>query len=519
LDVLPVIIAIASLIAGIAFGYLLRKMVTRKELQSSENLAVRIVDEAKKEADTIKKEAVLQAKESLLKTKAEFEREARERKAELDKLEARLRSKEENQEKRIDMLVQKESNIENREKSLQQKENALQEKHERLNRIIEDQKEKLEKIAGFTAEEAKAQLIQSLETEAKREAAILIRKAEEEAKRIADKKAQEIIAYSIQRYAGDFVAESTVSVVNLPTDEMKGRIIGREGRNIRAIEAATGVDLIIDDTPEAVVLSAFDPVRREVAKISLERLISDGRIHPGRIEDVVRKVQGEVDKIIQETGERASFDVGAHDIHPELITLLGKLKYRSSFSQNVLQHSIEVAHLTGMMASELGLDVREAKRAGLLHDIGKAVDHKLEGTHAELGADYAKRFGEHERIVEAIATHHDDGRNNNLLGVLVQVADTLSAARPGARREMLETYVKRLQELEGIAKSFNGVESCFAIQAGREIRILVHNEKISDDESLILCKDIVKKIESELTYPGQIKVTVIRETRVTDFAR
>ncbi|OPY12497.1 MAG: Ribonuclease Y [Syntrophaceae bacterium PtaB.Bin038] len=519
MDVLPVIIAIASLIAGIAFGYLLRKMVTRKELQSSENLAVRIVDEAKKEADTIKKEAVLQAKESLLKTKAEFEREARERKAELDKLEARLRSKEENQEKRIDMLVQKESNIENREKSLQQKENALQEKHERLNRIIEDQKEKLEKIAGFTAEEAKAQLIQSLETEAKREAAILIRKAEEEAKRIADKKAQEIIAYSIQRYAGDFVAESTVSVVNLPTDEMKGRIIGREGRNIRAIEAATGVDLIIDDTPEAVVLSAFDPVRREVAKISLERLISDGRIHPGRIEDVVRKVQGEVDKIIQETGERASFDVGAHDIHPELITLLGKLKYRSSFSQNVLQHSIEVAHLTGMMASELGLDVREAKRAGLLHDIGKAVDHKLEGTHAELGADYAKRFGEHERIVEAIATHHDDGRNNNLLGVLVQVADTLSAARPGARREMLETYVKRLQELEGIAKSFNGVESCFAIQAGREIRILVHNEKISDDESLILCKDIVKKIESELTYPGQIKVTVIRETRVTDFAR
>ncbi len=519
MDFLPVIIAIASLIAGIAFGYLLRKMITRKELQSSENLAVRIVDEAKKEADNIKKEAVLQAKESLLKTKADFEREARERKAELDKLEARLRSKEENQEKRIDMLVQKESNIENREKGLQQKENALHEKHERLNRIIDDQKEKLERIAGFTAEEAKVQLIQSLEAEAKREAAILIRKAEEEAKRVADKKAQEIIAYSIQRYAGDFVAESTVSVVNLPTDEMKGRIIGREGRNIRAIEAATGVDLIIDDTPEAVVLSAFDPVRREVAKISLERLISDGRIHPGRIEDVVRKVQSEVDKIIQETGERASFDVGAHDIHPELITLLGKLKYRSSFSQNVLQHSIEVAHLTGMMASELGLDVREAKRAGLLHDIGKAVDHKLEGTHAELGADYAKRFGEHERIVEAIATHHDDGRNNNLLGVLVQVADTLSAARPGARREMLETYVKRLQELESIAKSFNGVESCFAIQAGREIRILVQNEKISDDESLILCKDIVKKIESELTYPGQIKVTVIRETRVTDFAR
>ena len=519
MDFLPVIIAIASLIAGIAFGYLLRKLITRKELQSSENLSVRIVEEAKKEADSIKKEAILQAKESLLKTKAEFEREARERKTELDKLEARLRSKEENQEKRIDMMVQKESNIENREKGLQQKENSLHEKHERMNRILDEQKEKLEQIAGITSEEAKAQLIQSMEAEAKREAAILIRKAEEDAKRIADKKAQEIIAYSIQRYAGDFVAESTVSVVNLPTDEMKGRIIGREGRNIRAIEAATGVDLIIDDTPEAVVLSAFDPVRREVAKISLERLISDGRIHPGRIEDVVRKVQSEVDKIIQETGERTSFDVGAHDIHPEIITLLGKLKYRSSFSQNVLQHSIEVAYLAGIIASELGLDVKEAKRAGLLHDIGKAVDHKLEGTHAGLGADYAKRFGEPERIVEAIATHHDDGRNNNLLGVLVQVADTLSAARPGARREMLETYVKRLQELEGIAKSFNGVESCFAIQAGREIRILVQNERISDDESIILAKDIAKKIESELTYPGQIKVTVIRETRVTDFAR
>jgi len=519
LDFLPVIIAIASLIAGIALGYLLRKLITRKELQSSENLSVRIVEEAKKEADNIKKEAILQAKESLLKTKAEFEREARERKTELDKLEARLRSKEENQEKRIDMMVQKESNIENREKGLQQKENSLHEKHERMNRILDEQKEKLEQIAGITSTEAKAQLIQAMKAEAKREAAALIRKAEEEAKRIADKKAQEIIAYSIQRYAGDFVAESTVSVVNLPTDEMKGRIIGREGRNIRAIEAATGVDLIIDDTPEAVVLSAFDPVRREVAKISLERLISDGRIHPGRIEDVVRKVQGEVDKIIQETGERTSFDVGAHDIHPELITLLGKLKYRSSFSQNVLQHSIEVAYLAGIIASELGLDVKEAKRAGLLHDIGKAVDHKLEGTHAALGADYAKRFGEPERIVEAIATHHDDGRNNNLLGVLVQVADTLSAARPGARREMLETYVKRLQELEGIAKSFNGVESCFAIQAGREIRILVQNERISDDESIILAKDIAKKIESELTYPGQIKVTVIRETRVTDFAR
>jgi ribonuclease Y len=358
-----------------------------------------------------------------------------------------------------------------------------------------------------------------MEAEAKREAARIIRKIEDEAKRTADRSAREIIAYSIQRYAGDFVAENTVSVVNLPNDEMKGRIIGREGRNIRAIEAATGVDLIIDDTPEAVVLSGFDPVRREVAKISLERLISDGRIHPGRIEDVVKKVTAEVDNIVRETGERASFDLGVHDIHPELVNILGKLRFRTSFSQNVLQHSIEVAHLTGIMASELGLDVREAKRAGLLHDIGKAVDHKIEGTHAAIGADYAKRYGENDRIVQAIATHHDDGRNNNLLGVLVQVADTLSAARPGARREMLETYVKRLEELESIANSFSGVDRCFAIQAGRELRILVENEKISDDDAVMLCKDIVKKIESELTYPGQIKVTVIRETRATDYAK
>jgi ribonuclease Y len=358
-----------------------------------------------------------------------------------------------------------------------------------------------------------------METEAKRDAAVLVRKIEEEAKRTADKQSREIIAYSIQRYAGDFVAENTVSVVNLPSDEMKGRIIGREGRNIRAIEAATGIDLIVDDTPEAVVLSSFDPIRREVARISLERLISDGRIHPGRIEDIVKKVRTEVDTIIRETGERTSFDVGVHDIHPEIINLLGSLKYRKSFSQNVLQHSIEVAHLTGMMAAELKMNVKEAKRAGLLHDIGKAIDHEVEGTHAAIGADYAKRFGESPRIVQAIATHHDDGRTNTLLGVLVQAADTLSAARPGARREMLETYVKRLEELEAIANSFNGVDKCYAIQAGREIRILVENEKISDNDAVMLCRDIIKKIEKDLTYPGQIKVTVIRETRVSDYAR
>ncbi|MGD0022925.1 MAG: ribonuclease Y, partial [Smithellaceae bacterium] len=380
-------------------------------------------------------------------------------------------------------------------------------------------KEKLERIAGISSEEAKKILIQSMEVDAKRDAALIVRKIEDEAKFTADRKSREIVAYAIQRYAGDVVAENTVSAVNLPSEEMKGRIIGREGRNIRAIEAATGIDLIVDDTPEAVVLSSFDPIRREVARISLERLIQDGRIHPGRIEDIVKKVKVEVDQIIRETGEKASFDVGVHDIHPDIINMLGSLKYRKSYSQNVLQHSMDVAYLTGIMAAELKMNVKEAKRAGLLHDIGKAIDHKVEGTHAAIGADYAKRFGENPRIVQAIATHHDDGRNNTLLGVLVQAADTLSAARPGARREMLETYVKRLEELEKIAQSFSGVDKCFAIQAGREIRILVENEKISDNDAVMLCNDVIKKIEAELTYPGQIKVTVIRETRVSDYAK
>lgn len=500
-------------------GYILREGVSRKRLESSKKLSERIISESKKEAETIKKESVLQAKENLLKAKAEFDKDTRDRNIELDNLEKKVRFKEENLDKRIELLSQKEANLENREKTIISREALVNKKHSELDGIIDEQKRKLEKIAGISSEEAKKYLIQSMEDEAKHEAAVTIRKIEDETKRTSDKKSREIIAYAIQRYAGDFVAENTVSVVNLPTDEMKGRIIGREGRNIRAIEAATGIDLIIDDTPEAVVLSSFDPVRREVAKISLERLISDGRIHPGRIEDVVSKVSSEVETIIRETGERVSFDVGVHDVHLELINLLGRLKYRTSFSQNVLQHSVEVAHLMGMMAAELGMDVKEAKRAGLLHDIGKAVDREIEGTHASIGADYAKRFGESERIVQAIACHHDDGRTNTLLGVLIQAADTLSASRPGARREMLETYVKRLEELERIANSFSGIDKCYAIQAGREIRILVENEKISDDDAVMLCRDIVKKIESELTYPGQIKVTVIRETRVLDFAK
>lgn len=516
---LLVLVIFVAIIAGIAGGYILKQISSAKKIRSSESLSARIVEEAKKESETIKKEAILQAKENLLKMKGDFDREAKDRKNELDGLEKRIRAKEENLDKRVDLLAQKETNIESREKAMLSRETAIEEKHRKLDMALKEQKEKLESIAGMSSEEAKALLIQSLESDAKRDAAATVRKIEEEAKLTGDRKAREIIAYSIQRYAGDYVAEHTVSVVNLPSEEMKGRIIGREGRNIRAIEAATGIDLIVDDTPEAVVLSSFDPVRREVARISLERLIQDGRIHPGRIEEIVKKVRQEVEQIIRETGEKASFDVGVHDIHPEIINLLGSLKYRTSYSQNVLQHSIDVAYLTGLMASELKMNVREAKRAGLLHDIGKAIDHKIEGPHATIGADFARRFGENPRIIQAIATHHDDGRNNTLLGVLVQAADTLSAARPGARREMLETYVKRLEELEKIAHSFTGVDKCYAIQAGREIRILVENEKISDNDTVMLCNDIIKKIESELSYPGQIKVTVIRETRVSNFAK
>lgn len=519
LNFMTILIIILSLAVGLLLGYLVRQMVFKKKVAASESLSSRIIEEAKKEADNIKKESLLQAKDNLIKVKTELEKESKERKQDLDAVERRIRTKEEHLDKRTDALAQKENTVDGREKALVQKEQSLHDKHEKLNRGLQEQKQMLERIAGISSEEAKNMLVASMESEAKIEAAATVRKIEDEAKRVADKKAQEVIAYAIQRYAGDYVVENTVSVVNLPNDEMKGRIIGREGRNIRAIEAATGIDLVVDDTPEAVVLSSFDPVRREVARISLERLISDGRIHPGRIEDIVKKVRTEVDAVVRDAGERTCFDVGVHDVHPELVNLLGSLKFRKSFSQNVLQHSVEVAHLTAMMAAELKMNVKEAKRAGLLHDIGKAIDHEVEGSHAAIGADYARRFGEAPHIVQAIATHHDDGRSNTMLGVLVQAADTLSAARPGARREMIESYVKRLEELESIAKSFNGVDKCFAIQAGREIRILVENEKISDNDATMLCRDIVKKIEKDLTYPGQIKVTVIRETRVSDFAK
>jgi len=516
---MQILIVFGSIAIGVVIGYLFQVRLARKKLESSESLADRIIDEAKKEAETIKKEAVLQVKENLFRANAELEKDTKEKQAWFEKAGKKLHAKEEEFEKKSEQQILQDTKLTSREKALAGKEAQLASKSEELARLITEETETLKKIAGLSPEEAKRQLIQSLESEAKKDAAALIRRIEGEAKNSAEKRSREIIAYAVQRYASDLVSENTVSVVTLPNDEMKGRIIGREGRNIRAIEAATGVDLIVDDTPEAVVLSSFDPVRREVARLSLERLVVDGRIHPGRIEEIVKKVQAEVDTIIRETGERISFDVGVHEIHPEIIYLLGSLKYRTSYSQNVLQHSVDVAYLTGMMAAELKMNVKEAKRAGLLHDIGKAIDHKIEGPHALIGADYAKRFGESPRIVQAIATHHDDGQNNTLLGVLVQAADTLSAARPGARREMLESYVKRLEDLEGIAKSFSGVDKCFAIQAGREIRILVENEKISDNDSFMLCRDIVKKIEDEMTYPGQIKVTVIRETRVSEYAK
>lgn len=514
-----ILVVLVSAALGAVLGYCVRKSMSGRMLESSENLSLRITSEAKKEAENIKKEAILQAKDNLLKAKNEFERETRDRRTEIEKVEERIHQKEENLDKKTDLFAQREAIIEKRENAVIDKETLLNEKHDRVDKIIEEQREQLEKIAGISSEEAKESLVQLMVDDARHEAGGVIRKIEEETKRESEKRSSEILAYAVQRYSSDFVAEHTVSVVNLPSDEMKGRIIGREGRNIRAIEAATGTDLIIDDTPEAVVISSFDSVRREVAKRSLENLIHDGRIHPGRIEEVVKKVQTEVDKVIRETGERTSFDAGVHDVHPELLTLLGRLRFRTSFSQNVLEHSIEVSHLAGMMAAELKVNVKDAKRAGLLHDIGKAVDHEVEGPHATIGAEYARKFGESERIVQAIAQHHDDGRDNTVLGVLIQAADTLSAARPGARREMLATYVKRLTELEGIATSFNGVDKCYAIQAGREVRILVENEKVSDSDAVMLCRDIAKKVEAELTYPGQIKVTVIREMRVSEFAK
>lgn len=504
---------------GLLAGFYLRKTITESRIESVESLAKKILDDARKEAENIKKEAQLQAKDQLYQMKAELDKENRERRLELNILEKRLLQKEEHLERKTATLDGKETELAKKQKYLDRLEKEIQDQEAQHRQLLQEQKLQLERLAGISSEEARQLLLQTMERETRSEAARMVKQIESEAREIADKKAKEIIGLAIKRYASDYVAEQTVSVVNLPNEEMKGRIIGREGRNIRAIEAATGVDVIIDDTPEAVILSGFNPIRREIARRSLERLITDGRIHPARIEEIVDKVTQEMEASIRETGEEAAFDVGVHGLHPELVRLLGKLKYRTSFAQNVLQHSKEVAFLCGIMAAELGLSVKHAKRAGLLHDLGKAVDHEVEGPHALIGADLAKRYGESAKVVHAIAAHHEDVPPESVLAVLVQAADTLSGARPGARREMLESYVKRLEELEKIARSFNGVSKSYAIQAGREIRLIVDSEQISDEEATLLSREVAKRIETELTYPGQIKVTVIRETRAVEYAR
>ena len=511
--------SLLGLLVGAGLGVVLYRYWLERQTGRVKDRAQELLADARKEAETIKKEAILQAKDTLFQMKADFERETKEARKEFQSLEKRILQKEENLDKKAEALDKREASIAKRDKQMGQQERELGEKEKELHGLIEEQRRHLENLSGLSSAEAKDMLLQVVENEARHDAAVLVKKIEIEAREVADRKAKNIISLAIQRYAGDYVAEKTVSVVNLPNEEMKGRIIGREGRNIRAIEATTGVDLIIDDTPEAVILSGFNPIRREVARISLERLISDGRIHPARIEEIVEKVNTEIDNAIREAGEQAAFDVGVHGIHPDLIKLLGKLKYRTSYAQNVLQHSLEVGFLCGIMAAELGLNEKQAKRAGLLHDIGKAMDHEMEGPHATIGADLAKRHGESPVIVHAIAAHHEDVPTEDILGVLVQAADALSGARPGARKELLETYVKRLEDLERIACGFQGITKAYAIQAGRELRIIVESGSVTDADVVLLSRDVAKKIESELTYPGQIKVTVIREIRAVDYAK
>jgi len=508
-----------ALAGGFAAGFFYRKYLMDAHQESLEALGKKILDEARKEAETIKKETKLQAKDQLLQLKMDFEKETQERRHELNQLERRLIQKEEHLERKGDSLDERETELLKKHKQMTQKEEELKGLMAHHQQLVAEQNVRLEHLAGMSANEAKDFLLRTMEREIRADAARMVKRLETEAREHADRKAKEIIGLAIKRYASDYVAEQTVSVVALPNEEMKGRIIGREGRNIRALEAATGVDIIIDDTPEAVILSAFNPMRREVARRSLERLISDGRIHPGRIEEIVEKVTAELEINIREAGEEAAFDAGVHGLHPELVKLLGKLKFRTSYAQNVLRHSVEVCYLSGIMAAELGLNVKHAKRAGLLHDIGKAVDQEAEGVHALIGADLAKRYGESPKVVHVIAAHHEDTPPEGILAVLVQAADTLSGARPGARREMLETYVKRLEDLEKVALSFSGISKSYAIQAGREIRLIVESDKVSDEEAALLSREVAKKIEQDLSYPGQIKVTVIRETRSVEYAR
>lgn len=513
-----ILIGLIGIGMGFAIAYWAKGKIVSQRLKDAEGEGLRLIEDAKRRSETLLKESKLEAKDNLFKMKSEFDAETRETLSELKKKEKWLIQKEENIDRKSEQFERREREVTRKEKKLLKKADEIERNKLKYNELVEEQKKQLEKISGLTADQAKELLIRAMENEARYEGAKLIKRIENEAKEEADKKAKKIVATAIQRYAGDFVAERTVSVVQLPSDEMKGRIIGREGRNIRALEAATGIDLIIDDTPEAVILSGFNPVRREVARISLMRLISDGRIHPARIEDVVKKVGHEVDAVIKEAGEQAAFDLGVHSVHHELIKYLGRLKFRTSYAQNVLQHSVEVGFLSGIMAAELGLNQKMARRMGLLHDIGKAVDHEVEGPHALIGSKLAKKFGESPKVVHAVAAHHEDVPPSSVYALLVQAADGLSGARPGARRELLENYIKRLEELEKIANSFKGVANSYAIQAGREIRVIVESGIVSDEEAVLLSKDVVKKIEESLTFPGQIKVMVIRETRAVEYA-
>ena len=509
---LAVVIAAATLVVGAFVGFFIRKIIAEKTIKSAEIESKRIVDEAKKGAETVKKEAAIEAKEEAHRIKNEAEREAKERRKEISRTENRLAQKE-------DTLDKRALNLDKKEEQLNAKIKENTELTLKIEQIKAEQEELLQKISGMTMEDARQTLLDRAETEARHELAMRLSDLEQEYKEKADDMARDIVTLAIQRCASDSVSEATVSVVDLPNDEMKGRIIGREGRNIRAIETLTGVDLIIDDTPEAITVSTFDPIRREVARLALEKLISDGRIHPSRIEEMVEKSRKEVDAIVKREGEQATFDTGIHGINPELVKILGRLKYRTSYGQNALKHSIEVAHISGMIASELGIDPTLAKRAGLLHDIGKAMNHEVDGSHVQIGVDLAKKYKESKEVVHAIEAHHGDVEPKTFIAVIVQAADAISAARPGARRENLENYIKRLQRLEEIANSFTGIEKSFAIQAGREIRIMVKPEEVSDDDMVFIARDIAQKIEDELEYPGQIKINMVRETRVHDFAK